>query len=322
MTYASERSGEGYNMMISIVVTIYNVSPYLEKCLNSLLKLGSRVGEIICINDGSSDNSTEIVSRYMEMDSRIQLINKKNCGVGSARNRGIELATGDYIAFVDGDDYILPDEFEKLLNEVEKSGFPDGVWTGYIRDDWNGLHTEDTKLNSGIMNNHMIREQYLPAVMGISYSTLYSWFRGTQTLNQKQEFPAVWRGLYSKKVIEEFHIKFNTKVTTGEDLLFNHWFYSYAKSLLVSNCNYYCYIWRKGSLTQDTDVKFYEAKKRFISERECQNRNLVEKGIEDASSYYQGTLVLTKIQMAVVLSKCKSTELSRNLRMFKSYPIT
>jgi glycosyltransferase involved in cell wall biosynthesis len=101
---------------ISIIVPVYNVSEYLEKCLNSLINQTLKDIEIICINDGSTDNSPDILEKFAQNDSRIKIINQENSGQSSARNAGINIAIGDYIGFVDSDDYVDLNYFEKLYN--------------------------------------------------------------------------------------------------------------------------------------------------------------------------------------------------------------
>lgn len=99
---------------ISVIVPVYNVERYLEECLNHIVKQTFRDIEIICINDGSTDNSPSILNQFAEKDSRIIIVNQKNQGLGAARNKGIELAKGDYIYFMDGDDYLELTAFEEL----------------------------------------------------------------------------------------------------------------------------------------------------------------------------------------------------------------
>lgn len=108
------------NKKISIIVPIYNTEKYLEKCIKSILNQNYENIEIILINDGSTDNSLNICKKYKEQDNRIVVINKKHTGVSESRNRGLEIAKGDYIAFVDSDDYIDRRMFEKLIEGAEK----------------------------------------------------------------------------------------------------------------------------------------------------------------------------------------------------------
>ena len=107
---------------VSLIIPVYNVEKYLSKCLDSLVNQTLRDIEIICINDGSTDNSLKILEEYSKNDSRIIVINKENSGPSVARNSGMEIATGEYIGFVDSDDWIDLDYFEKLYNSaVENS---------------------------------------------------------------------------------------------------------------------------------------------------------------------------------------------------------
>ena len=105
---------------VSVIVPEYNVEVYLAECLDSILKQTLKDLEIICINDGSTDKSPEILAEYAKKDSRIIVINQENKGPGSARNKGLEIATGEYVAFVDSDDWIDKDYYEKLYNTAVK----------------------------------------------------------------------------------------------------------------------------------------------------------------------------------------------------------
>lgn len=105
--------------LISIVIPVYNVEDYLERCLNSVILQTYKNIEILLINDGSTDNSLEICKKYANTDNRIKIINQKNKGASSARNKGIECATGKYITFVDSDDWVETNFIEKLYEEIE-----------------------------------------------------------------------------------------------------------------------------------------------------------------------------------------------------------
>lgn len=104
------------NIKVSVIVPVYNVEDYLSKCIESIINQTYRNLEIILINDGSSDNSGVICDNYKKIDSRITVVHKANGGVSNARNVGIEQATGDWICFIDGDDFVMPDYIEYMLN--------------------------------------------------------------------------------------------------------------------------------------------------------------------------------------------------------------
>ena len=126
-------------MKVSIIVTAYNIGKYLEKCLQSLLKTSPYISEIICVDDGSTDNSYAIICKYKKIDPRILAIHKENGGISSARNKGIQIASGDFLIFVDGDDYIDVDILNSLLDKyywLLNSEAMTTIWCGYTREDW------------------------------------------------------------------------------------------------------------------------------------------------------------------------------------------
>lgn len=107
MQYTSE--------LISIIVPVYNTEPYLDRCIKSIIGQTYENLEIILVDDGSTDRSGQICDVYKKMDKRIKVIHKQNGGAASARNRGLKIAEGKYIGFVDSDDYVAPDMYESLL---------------------------------------------------------------------------------------------------------------------------------------------------------------------------------------------------------------
>ena len=115
---------------VSIVVPIYNVEKYLRQCLDSIIHQTLKDIEIICVDDGSTDSSPEIIREYMAKDPRVKVITKPNSGYGNSMNRGFDMAEGEYIGIVESDDYADPEMFETLYRiakenklDVVKSGF-------------------------------------------------------------------------------------------------------------------------------------------------------------------------------------------------------
>lgn len=103
-------------MLFSIIVPIYNIKPYLDRCLISLIGQTYKDIEIILVDDGSTDGSSELCDKYAAQDNRIQVLHKENDGLSDARNKGLELASGEYILFVDSDDYIDLNACQNLCN--------------------------------------------------------------------------------------------------------------------------------------------------------------------------------------------------------------
>ena len=116
---------------ISVIVPVYNVEPYLPQCLDSLIEQTFNDIEIICVNDGSTDGSLNVLNHYAAKDSRIKVIDKPNGGVSSARNRGLDAAQGEYISFVDGDDWLKQNAYEEIISAVDKRNVDMAVFGYY-----------------------------------------------------------------------------------------------------------------------------------------------------------------------------------------------
>lgn len=108
------------NPLISVIVPIYNVEKYLARCVDSIVNQTYKDFELILVDDGSPDNSGKICDEYAKKDSRIKVVHKKNGGLSDARNAGMAVATGEYISFIDSDDYVSDDFFECLLDVMNK----------------------------------------------------------------------------------------------------------------------------------------------------------------------------------------------------------
>lgn len=111
------------NIMISVIVPIYNVEEYLPACIESILNQTYKDFEILLIDDGSTDNSGKICDKYAGKDKRCIVIHQQNKGLSGARNTGLDNVKGEYISFIDGDDYIHPQMFEILYKEIEKENY-------------------------------------------------------------------------------------------------------------------------------------------------------------------------------------------------------
>lgn len=127
-----------FDKKISVIIPIYNVEKYLDNCIKSIANQTYTNLEIILIDDGSPDNCPEMCDAWAERDSRIKVIHKKNGGASSARNAGLDMATGDYIAFVDGDDYLDEDMYEIMLGQIMEYR-ADMVSCGIVRESPNGF---------------------------------------------------------------------------------------------------------------------------------------------------------------------------------------
>ncbi|MGL5255457.1 MAG: glycosyltransferase family 2 protein [Proteocatella sp.] len=115
-------NNETSKVLVSIIIPAYNVEKYIEKCLSSILEQTHTNIEVIVVDDGSTDRTGQLIDNVSQKDSRVLILHKKNAGVSAARNSGIEISMGDYLVFVDGDDYIAQDYVEYMLSLVQKTG--------------------------------------------------------------------------------------------------------------------------------------------------------------------------------------------------------
>ena len=177
---AKRKSPMKNNPLISVVVPIYNTSKYLPRCLNSIINQTYKNLEIICINDGSTDNSLSILQNYAQKDSRIKITTQKNAGLSAARNTGITKSTGKYITFVDSDDEISHNMLEKLLVSLQKNDadisvcsfkeiYPDGKITHFNKVSSAQTYTTEQSLKA------MLQEQgfMLSATMKLFLTTYF-----------------------------------------------------------------------------------------------------------------------------------------------------
>ena len=145
---------------ISVIVPVYNVEKYLKRCINSILNQSYKELEILLIDDGSTDLSSVFCDQYADEDNRIKVIHKENEGVSSARNCGLEMATGQYITFVDSDDYIELNMYEKMMEIAEKYDC-DVIMCDCIKEFGNKKEIYTHNIDSGYYDRSKIEKEYL-----------------------------------------------------------------------------------------------------------------------------------------------------------------
>ena len=177
--------------LISIIVPVYNVQKYLEECIESLETQTITDREIIMVDDGSTDNSGELCDQLAEKYSDIRVVHKENGGLASARNAGLDVATGMYVGFVDSDDYVAPDMYEKLYKAIQNSGYDIACCNWYRCIDNNGEyliqepeHTQIKEMRT-LSSEDTIRSLLLN--QGITYSACDKLFK--RKLFENTRFP-------------------------------------------------------------------------------------------------------------------------------------
>lgn len=200
------------NSLISIIVPVYNTENYLEKCLLSLVNQTYKNIEIIIIDDGSPDNSMNIIQKFVLADNRAKVISQKNQGLSGARNTGINNANGDYIMFIDSDDWIEIDTCEKAINASEKYN-ADVVFWSYIKEFSNSQKDNYLFDKTEIIWSEKNINQLSRRMVGLVGDELAN----PQSIDN---LVTAWGKLYKKSVIGDVRFT-DTKIIGTEDALFN-----------------------------------------------------------------------------------------------------
>ena len=215
---------------LSIIVPVYGVEKYIDKCLNSLVKQSLKEIEVIVVNDGTKDNSQKIVDKYVKKyPDKIKSYIKENGGQGSARNYGLKKATGEYIGYVDSDDFVEKDMYKKLYNKAKENNYDIVVCGNYnVSEDYQNKNID------AFINNY-----------NTDYTDLENIFFGKM---------AVWNKIYKRDILIKNKLEFKEKVWY-EDLAFT------LKAIMNSNTfafidePLYDYLIREGSTMNNSNVQ-------------------------------------------------------------------
>lgn len=225
---------KGTAPLISVIIPVYNVEKYLPDCLDSLLAQTYQNFELLCVNDGSPDNSQAVLERYARRDSRVKVFRKANGGVSSARNLGLERAQGAYITFVDPDDFVAAQYLEEMARALQESG-AQIAFCGYKRVSEAAHWQPDPS-----------KQQLQPPAFQALDARDYSF--------DAQECPAsclsVWRVLFCKEVLNG--LRFDESLSMGEDTVYLVQAIRQAQRLVYTEQTLYAYRLNQNSACTQT----------------------------------------------------------------------
>ncbi len=199
------------NPLISIIIPVYNVEKYLDKCVESVVNQTYKNLEILLVDDGSPDNCPQMCDAWAEKDGRVKVMHVENNGVAEARNKALEAAEGDYIGFVDSDDWIEPNMYEYLLKIIEDYDCDISVCSYQI--------------NDGSLGDDKIVK--LPAVKAINQIALGDY-----------KYGVLWNKLFKKAVVEGVKMP---ELRYSEDMVFNYFAFKNAETVCESSLALYHY---------------------------------------------------------------------------------
>lgn len=213
--------------MVSIIIPVYNSETTLRRCLESVINQSISDWELILVDDGSNDKSGEICDEYAEKNQRIKVFHKKNGGVSSARNIGLDNAKGKWIVFIDADDLVKESYLANLLEHSQKQV---DLVISYAE----------------IHNGDNINKESYPSKL-IDDTNFESMF----IENDMNWHTSPWSKLYKRSIIEEHHLRFCEGMHIGEDAVFLYSYMLYSNQIYISNDTDYCYFaYNEGSLTK------------------------------------------------------------------------
>ena len=224
--------------MISVIVPIFNISEYLEKCIESIINQSYSDLEIILVNDGSTDNSGSICDDYASRDERIKVIYKENGGLVTARKTGLEAATGEYIAFVDGDDWIDTNMYMEML-ELCKEANVDFVEAGYTYNR-GGVDVKFSCKDEIVCLDDEERERLIK-----------EWMCSAENATVRS---TIWSKLYRAEIIKCAYAKVDNVRALGEDYINYLHLIKCSEKIAVTSKVYYHYSFRENSLSHDTSI--------------------------------------------------------------------
>lgn len=224
-----------YSAKISIVVPVYNVEKYLPECLSSLLNQTLLDIEIICVNDGSIDNSLEILNTFANTDNRIVVLSQENKGLPAARNAGLQIARGDIVMFCDSDDLLAPNACER-------------IWREFLE-----APTDICVFGTAMFPQLSDPTPWYYSVLNIS-TKRFDHFTPDVLFGGHGALPFVWRQAYKREFLQEYNLSFAEDVKFGEDSVFQLEAFPHGRNFSFIADKLYKYRWiRPGSLMADVN---------------------------------------------------------------------
>ena len=224
-----EKEGEyGMSPKVSIIVPVYNAQKTIMRCVDSILNQDYTDFELLLIDDGSKDESSEICDMYAAKDTRVRVIHKENSGVSDTRNVGLREAKGEYLQFLDSDDWITPNATRLLVDGMEQNTC-DMVISDFYRVIGERLSHKGSIDEDGVLT----REEFANFMMENPADFYYG---------------VLWNKLYKREIIEKYALHMDSKISWCEDFMFNLEYIRYCEHIFVLQVPIYYYVKTKGSL--------------------------------------------------------------------------
>lgn len=285
---------------VSVIIPCFNVEKYLEKCLNSVINQTQKNIEIICIDDASKDNTKKILEQYKHKDSRIKIVLRKhNGGLSCARNDGISIASGEYILFIDSDDYIDENMIKDMYEKAKKRD------VDIVRCNRYDVYPKQ--------NKKIEREPIFKTETYIEKKDFKQYIY-TSMLKRNKLYPGIWMSMCKTSIIKENNLKFQEKLIVDEDQVFAIELFTIANSFLYIP-KPYCFYVKHG---EGLSAKGVDLKKRFESRK---NHVKWIKQYEKKWELNDEDMLNEKIAFIGVSTAFQTTRLNKNFKFKTKYTI-
>lgn len=229
--------------MVSIIVTVYNVKEYISRCIESILRQNYEDYELVLVDDGSTDGSGEICDYYAKFDRRISVVHKNNAGLVSARKTGITRANGEYIFYVDGDDWIEENVLEKMYNTFSKSD-ADVLCVNHVMDFEGMTKSISNKIAPGLYSTTEIASSLLLSIT-----------------------PFLWSKLFRREILLPYQMAIDDRIVASEDAVVVYPLLADCKKVMVSDICGYHYVQRTDSMmntVNKNEIKYCDLVLRYL----------------------------------------------------------
>ena len=277
------------NDIISIIVPIYNTEKYLDGCIESIVNQSYEKLEIILVNDGSTDGSNLICKKWKEQDNRIVLVDKENGGLVSARMAGLKIAKGNYVGFVDSDDFIHNRMYEKLLTEKKRTK-ADCVYCGL-----NNCYLKNEKMFITQDNNMFVKGAFNVSKDPVNFLVEHVFMAE----REKQVYTGgICLGIYDRAFITEAYANVPEQCSQGEDLICMVWMILHANQIVYLEEKMYYYLIRNESLSHERkNNKYFEICNMIQEIRKICKEYAVSAKLDEAIEYYTNKLLCLELNL-------------------------
>lgn len=266
---------------ISIIVPIYNAADYLDKCISSIMEQTYDRLQIILVDDGSTDQSSQICDNYKEKDLRITVIHKQNEGLVSARKAGLRIATGEYVGYIDADDWIEPDFYEHMLNDMIHYQV-DIVETEHFID----AGTKSGRVKCRLPYGRHDAKEIIPVMLC------------DKEFNECSLRPYLWSKLFKKNILTKHQLCVDEKICCGEDIAVTYPYVLDSESVYLSDYAGYHYVQRQDSMTGMKSSTSQEADKaliRYLENIFAKSKKYSEIMLKQLNQYTKSMLLIRQL---------------------------